>query len=184
MATSSRPEKVLASTSRSAKDVPNGGHLANSERSFRPDIEGLRAIAVALVVLDHIGVRWLAGGYVGVDVFFVLSGFLITGILFREMEQTGHLSLRRFYARRARRLLPAGALVLISTVVASQVLIGGARAERVASDARWTSLFLANVRFIRQGTDYLNSTLPPSPLQHFWSLAVEEQFYAAWPLLL
>jgi peptidoglycan/LPS O-acetylase OafA/YrhL len=155
-----------------------------AERAFRPDIEGLRAIAVGLVLLDHAGVAFLAGGYVGVDVFFVLSGFLITGLLLTEIEATGGLSLSRFYARRARRLLPAGSLVLIATVLASYRYLGGSRADRVAEDARWASLFAANFRFIQQGTDYFAAQLPPSPLQHFWSLAVEEQFYAVWPTLL
>ncbi len=123
----------------------------NNARSFRPDIEGLRAIAVVMVMLNHAGVAALSGGYIGVDVFFVLSGFLITGILVREVEQSGTISLKRFYARRARRLLPAGALVLISTVVASHFLIGGARSERIATDAKWTALFLSNFRFIRAG---------------------------------
>ena len=102
------------------------------ERTFRPDIEGLRAIAVLLVVLDHAGLAAFSGGYVGVDVFFVLSGFLITGILLKEHERTGAISLPRFYARRARRLLPAGSLVLVVTVLASYVALGDSRANRVA----------------------------------------------------
>jgi peptidoglycan/LPS O-acetylase OafA/YrhL len=171
-----------------ASPAANRAHAAvptgSEDRSFRPDIEGLRALAVGLVVLDHAGIALFSGGYVGVDVFFVLSGFLITGILFAELDRTGTISLPRFYARRARRLLPAGALVLIATVIAMYELVGGTRAERTAVDARWTALFAANVRFIRLGTDYMNSTLPPSPLQHFWSLAVEEQFYLVWPLLM
>ena len=154
------------------------------KRTFRPDIEGLRAIAVGLVLLDHAGWKLARGGYIGVDVFFVLSGFLITGILFRELERSGTISLRAFYARRARRLLPAGTLVLLVTVITSYLWIGGTRADRIAVDAQWTAVFLANFRFISQGTDYLNSTLPPSPVQHYWSLAVEEQFYLVWPLLL
>ena len=167
-----------------AKRLPTAAQSRTNERSFRPDIEGLRAIAIALVMLNHAGLTWLPGGYVGVDVFFVLSGFLITGVLLRELEASGSVSLPGFYARRARRLLPAGALVLLGTVIATHIVIGGARAARTAEDARWTALFLANVHFIRVGTDYMNSTLPPSPLQHFWSLAVEEQFYLVWPLIL
>jgi peptidoglycan/LPS O-acetylase OafA/YrhL len=151
---------------------------------FRPDVEGLRAIAVVLVLLDHAGLAALSGGYVGVDVFFVLSGFLITGLLLKEHERDGRVSLTRFYARRARRLLPAGSLVLIATVLASYQYLGESRANRVAEDARWSALFASNVRFIQQGTDYLDAQLPPSPLQHFWSLAVEEQFYAVWPALI
>lgn len=155
-----------------------------TDTSFRPDIEGLRAIAVMLVVLEHAGVQWVRGGYVGVDVFFVLSGFLITGLLVKEIERSGRVSLINFYARRARRLLPASTLVLVATVVASFVWIRGERADRIGDDAIWSSLFAANIRFIAQGTNYMNAELPPSPLQHFWSLAVEEQFYMVWPLLL
>jgi peptidoglycan/LPS O-acetylase OafA/YrhL len=154
------------------------------DRAFRPDIEGLRAIAVLLVLFDHAKVPLLRGGYVGVDVFFVLSGFLITGLLVREIEQTGSISLLQFYARRARRLLPAGTLVLVATVIASYRYLGTSRADHVAVDARWAAMFASNIRFINTGTDYLGSQLPPSPLQHFWSLAVEEQFYAIWPALI
>lgn len=151
-------------------------------RSFRPDVEGLRAIAVVLVLLEHAGLSLVSGGFIGVDVFFVLSGFLITGLMLKEIENTGRISIVRFYARRARRLLPAGTLVLSLTVIGSYFWLGGARADRVAEDARWSALFASNFRFIQQGTDYLDAQLPPSPLQHFWSLAVEEQFYAVWPL--
>ncbi len=153
-------------------------------RTFRPDIEGLRAIAVLLVLLDHAGLSQVSGGYVGVDVFFVLSGFLITGLLLKEVRETGGVSIQRFYARRARRLLPAATLVLIVTVVLSYEVFGQLRANRVAEDARWTALFASNFRFIQQGTDYLGAQQEPSPLQHFWSLAVEEQFYFVWPLLI
>jgi peptidoglycan/LPS O-acetylase OafA/YrhL len=167
-----------------AAKSPINAASTHGERSFRPDIEGLRAVAVLLVVLDHAGLAYLRGGYIGVDVFFVLSGFLITGLLIREIEQTGSISLLHFYARRARRLLPAGSLVLVSTVIASFTYLGPSRADRVAEDARWAALFASNIRFIQQGTDYLGAQLPPSPLQHFWSLAVEEQFYAVWPALI
>jgi peptidoglycan/LPS O-acetylase OafA/YrhL len=153
------------------------------DRSFRPDIEGLRAIAVLLVVLDHAGVQVTRGGYVGVDVFFVLSGFLITGLLLREHERVGQVSLPDFYARRVRRILPASTLVLVSTVAVTFLALGGNRAIRVAIDGQWASLFTANVRLIEQGTNYLSAQLPPSPLQHYWSLAVEEQFYLVWPSL-
>ncbi len=157
---------------------------AQSIRTFRPDIEGLRAIAVLLVLLDHAGISWASGGYVGVDVFFVLSGFLITGLLIKEIETSGRISMAAFYARRARRLLPAGTLVLLVTVFASFLVLGENRATRVAIDAQWTALFASNFRFIQLGTDYLDAQLPPSPLQHYWSLAVEEQFYLVWPVLM
>ena len=153
------------------------------QRRFRPDIEGLRALAVLMVVLYHAGASWLPGGYVGVDVFFVLSGFLITGILLREAQSRGTVSISGFYARRARRILPASMLVVVATVVAAHGLLNFVRAGTVYSDARWATGFLANYHFSAVGTDYLQAAAPPSPLQHFWSLAVEEQFYVVWPLV-
>lgn len=164
--------------------APIAASSTDRNRTFRPDIEGLRAIAVMLVLLDHAGLSQFSGGYVGVDVFFVLSGFLITGLLLKEARETGGISIQRFYARRARRLLPAATLVLIVTVVLSYEVFGQLRANRVAEDARWAALFASNFRSIQQGTDYLGAQQEPSPLQHFWSLAVEEQFYFVWPLLI
>jgi peptidoglycan/LPS O-acetylase OafA/YrhL len=151
--------------------------------TFRPDVEGLRAVAVLLVVVSHVfGVP--AGGYVGVDVFFVISGFLITGLLLREQARSGRISLRDFYARRVRRLLPAAVLVLATTNVAAYLLFAGERAEQTLRDSLWSLGFLANVRFAAIGTDYFDDTRPASPVQHYWSLAVEEQFYLVWPWLL
>ena len=151
---------------------------------FRPDLEGLRAIAVVLVLLYHAGVPGVSGGYVGVDVFFVLSGFLITGLLIRELGATETISLAAFYARRARRLLPAVALLILVTVVASVALLSPLRAGDVAQDGVAAALYASNLRFAVQATDYLQSELPPSPLLHLWSLGVEEQFYLFWPALL
>jgi peptidoglycan/LPS O-acetylase OafA/YrhL len=173
--------KRLVYPRRPAAPTPAAGTTAHS---FRPDIEGLRAVAVVMVMLDHAGLSALSGGFIGVDVFFVLSGFLITGLLLKEMETRGCISLTRFYARRFRRLLPAGSLVLIATLISSYALLDTDRANRIATDARWSTLFAANFRFIQQGTDYFAAQLPPSPLQHFWSLAVEEQFYAVWPAVM
>lgn len=151
---------------------------------FRPELEGLRAVAVGLVVLYHGGISALAGGFVGVDVFFVLSGFLITGLIVRELRETGTLSLPGFYARRARRLLPAAAIVLVATVVASAVVMPPLRMPDVAGDAAAAAVYASNLRFALQATDYLAAELAPSPLLHFWSLGVEEQFYLFWPALL
>src|SRR6478752_3721175 len=164
--------------------APVAASSTDRNRAFRPDIEGLRAIAVLLVLLDHAGLAQVSGGYVGVDVFFVLSGFLITGLLLKEVRETDGISIQRFYARRARRLLPAATLVLIVTVVLSYEVFGQIRGNRDAEDARWTALFANPFRSIQQGTDYLGAQQDPSPLQHFWSLAVEEQFYLVWPLLI
>ena len=151
--------------------------------TFRPDVEGLRAVAVLLVIVSHVfGVP--SGGYVGVDVFFVISGYLITGLLLREHARTGRISVRDFYARRARRLLPAAVLVLAVTNVAAYALLAGERAGQVLRDSLWSLAFLANVRFAELGTDYFDATRPASPVQHYWSLAVEEQFYLLWPGLL
>ncbi|MFI1989368.1 acyltransferase family protein [Actinoplanes sp. NPDC020271] len=152
-------------------------------QNFRSDIEGLRAIAVLLVVLSHAGVPLMAGGYVGVDVFFVISGFLITSLLLREAAQ-GRISIRRFYARRALRLLPAAAVVLVGTLIAAKLWLPAIRIGELCKDALSAAGYVANLRFAETGTDYLNADAPPSPFQHFWSLAVEEQFYLLWPLLL
>jgi len=158
---------------------------AGGERDgFRPDIEGLRAIAVSLVLLYHAAVPGFGGGFVGVDVFFVLSGFLITGLLLRELERTGSISLPAFYARRLRRLLPAVALLILVTVAASVVVLSPLRAGDVAADGVAASLYASNLRFAIQATDYLQSELAPSPLLHLWSLGVEEQFYLFWPAIL
>ncbi|MBM2617079.1 acyltransferase [Actinoplanes sp. LDG1-06] len=154
---------------------------AGPSMRFRPDIEGLRAIAVVLVVLFHAGVPGLAGGYVGVDVFFVISGFLITSLMMREVRRTGELSLISFYARRARRILPAAALVLVTTLVGSYHWLGWLRGDEIAEDVVWSALFASNFRFATEGVDYLASQGAVSPVQHFWSLAVEEQFYLVWP---
>jgi peptidoglycan/LPS O-acetylase OafA/YrhL/ABC-type Fe3+-hydroxamate transport system substrate-binding protein len=153
-------------------------------QTFRPDVEGLRAVAIGLVVLYHVGIAGVSGGYVGVDVFFVISGFLITSLLVREYERDGRLSFLDFYARRARRILPLASLVLLATLGAAAVELSPARLNSIAHDGIWTSFFGANFHFAAVGADYLNATAPPSPLQHFWSLAVEEQFYVVWPALL
>ena len=152
-------------------------------RGVRGDIQGLRAIAVLTVLAAHAGLPHLAGGYVGVDVFFVISGFLITQQLVREGERDGRVSLVSFYARRARRILPAATVVLLATVAYAAARLGVLATRSITTDALWASAFAANIHFAREGTDYFQQGQPPSPLQHFWSLAVEEQFYLVWPLL-
>jgi peptidoglycan/LPS O-acetylase OafA/YrhL len=150
----------------------------------RDDLQGLRAIAVLLVALDHAGVRFLTGGYVGVDVFFVLSGFLITQLLLAEAAKSERVSLVNFYIRRARRILPAAALTLVATDVAAYYLLNQVRAYQTMKDSVWAALFGANINYARQATDYFAQGQPPSPLLHFWSLSVEEQFYFVWPTVL
>jgi peptidoglycan/LPS O-acetylase OafA/YrhL len=154
--------------------------------AFRPDVEGLRAIAVVAVVLFHADVAGFAGGFVGVDVFFVVSGFLITRLLVRELESSGSLSLPSFWARRARRLLPASCLVVVATLFASRALLAPAQLRAIGVDAVAAGGFVVNVVFAHRLGDYFGAQLgeaAPSPLLHFWSLAVEEQFYLVWPAL-
>ena len=151
---------------------------------WRPDIEGLRALAVGMVVASHIGFFHSEGGFVGVDVFFVISGFLITSLLLREVEKTGRVSLAKFYARRAVRLLPAAATVLLATLIAAWAWLPRLRLDEIAADATSAALHVVNFRMAVEGTDYFNAEADPSPLQHFWSLAVEEQFYLVWPLMM
>ena len=166
-------------------DAPAHIGTGGGERDgFRPDLEGLRAVAVGLVLLFHAGVPHVSGGYVGVDVFFVLSGFLITGLIVRELDRSGTVSLVAFYARRARRLLPAAAVALIATVVASAIFLPPLRVPDIAGDGAAAALYVSNMRFAFQATDYLQSASDPSPLLHYWSLGVEEQFYLFWPALL
>ncbi|WP_058729824.1 acyltransferase family protein [Curtobacterium oceanosedimentum] len=149
---------------------------------FRPDVEGLRALAVVLVILDHF-IAWPAKGFVGVDVFFVISGFLITGLLLREYERTGTIAFGRFYLHRVRRIAPAAALTIVVTVAVGFLLFNVARARELLVDGFASLVFFANWRFAAQGTDYFQAGGMVSALQHFWSLSVEEQFYLVWPWL-
>jgi peptidoglycan/LPS O-acetylase OafA/YrhL len=151
---------------------------------FRADIEGLRAVAVIAVVLYHADIPGVAGGYIGVDVFFVISGFLITGLLWREVATANTIRLGRFYGARARRLLPAAATVGIATAAGAAIVLPPLQARSVFVDGIASALYVGNYRFATQGTDYLASNLPPSPFQHYWSLGVEEQFYLVWPMLI
>jgi peptidoglycan/LPS O-acetylase OafA/YrhL len=151
---------------------------------FRADIEGLRAVAVVAVVLFHAEVPGVGGGYVGVDVFFVISGFLITGLLWREVSTAGTVRLRSFYGARARRLLPASAMVGIVTAIASALLLPPLQARGVFVDGIASALYVSNFWFGLQGVDYLSPYLPESPFQHYWSLGVEEQFYLVWPAMI
>ena len=148
------------------------------------DIQGLRAVAVLLVVADHAGVGWLTGGFVGVDVFFVVSGYLITFLLLREADTRGGVRIGEFYARRARRILPAATVVLLATLAYAAQGLSVSQVQRFKDDATWSALFAANVHFAELGTDYFAQGRDPSPFRHYWSLAVEEQFYLVWPALL
>jgi len=168
------------------EDTPSGPRRVERRASrdgFRPDIEGLRAVAVIAVVLYHAGIPGLGGGYIGVDVFFVISGFLITGLLWREATTTNTVRLGRFYGARARRLLPAAATVGVATAVVAAAVLPPLQARSVFVDGIASALYVGNYRFATQRTDYLSADLP-SPFQHYWSLGVEEQFYLVWPLLI
>jgi peptidoglycan/LPS O-acetylase OafA/YrhL len=154
------------------------------KHEFRPDIEGLRAVAIAAVLLCHAGLGFAAGGFVGVDVFFVISGFLITRLLLGEVSRTGSVSLPRFYARRVKRLLPLSALLLAVVAALSLLIFSPVRAGEVAGDIVACATYTANWHFAAQSVDYFAQGTEPSPVQHLWSLAIEEQFYLVWPALL
>ncbi|MBC2638328.1 MULTISPECIES: acyltransferase family protein [unclassified Rhodococcus (in: high G+C Gram-positive bacteria)] len=178
MNTVASPERRRLSAARRPNDVPQ------ADTGFRPDIEGLRAVAVLAVVLFHVGVPGMAGGFAGVDIFFVVSGFLITGLLWRDVASTGRVRLTHFYGARARRLLPAGCVVLVATAIGAAVLLPPLQARQVLGDGIASALYVGNYRFALHGTDYLAADTPPSPFQHYWSLGVEEQFYLLWPALI
>ena len=150
---------------------------------FRPDLEGLRAVAILLVVSYHAGVGVVRGGYVGLDVFFVISGFLITGQLFRELEKTGRISLPAFYARRMIRLLPAATVAVLATLAAAWHWMPPAALKAISWDALAAATASMNYRLAAEGIDYLSAERDGLPLQHFWSLAVVQQFYLVWPVL-
>jgi peptidoglycan/LPS O-acetylase OafA/YrhL len=146
-------------------------------------VQGLRAIAILLALVYHAGIPPFSGGYVGIEVFFVISGFVITGLLLRERASSGHTSLRNFYGRRARRIIPMATLVIIVTVIATYHSIGTLVGHETAIDGAWSALFLANVHYQATDTNYLLSQAPPSPLLNYWSLGVEEQFYIVYPVV-
>ncbi|HEX2469601.1 MAG TPA: acyltransferase family protein [Candidatus Limnocylindrales bacterium] len=154
-----------------------------SEARFRPDLEGLRGVAILLVLACHVAIPGARAGFIGVDVFFVLSGFLITGLLVDEHERTGRIQLGAFYARRARRILPAAAVVLVTTLLAATIVMSPLDLARIAGDGLAAGLSVANIHFALSATDYFAPT-DLSPMLHYWSLSVEEQFYLFWPALL
>jgi peptidoglycan/LPS O-acetylase OafA/YrhL len=151
---------------------------------FRDDIQGLRGIAVLLVVLFHAWPAAVPGGFVGVDVFFVISGYLITGLLLREFEATGRIDLPAFYARRVRRLVPAAALVIATVVVVAPIVYSPLEVRAFGPTAIAAAAYVSNVWFAALSVDYLQEGLHQNLLLHTWSLGVEEQFYLVWPVLL
>nr|WP_255411531.1 acyltransferase family protein [Blastococcus sp. TF02-8] len=157
---------------------------APTGRGIRIEIQGLRALAVSLVVVYHVAPSRLPGGYVGVDVFFVVSGFLITGHLLREVARTGGIRLAEFWARRARRLLPAALLVLLASAVGTVVLAPVTYWPQFLRELSASAVYVENWALANDAVDYLAAANVASPAQHYWSLSTEEQFYLAWPLLL
>jgi peptidoglycan/LPS O-acetylase OafA/YrhL len=158
--------------------------LPKSGNTFRADIEGLRGIAILLVVGCHCSISWCAGGFVGVDVFFVISGYLITGLLAGEYLETSRIDFAGFFARRARRLLPACFVVLASTTLAAALLLGPQEIASTSRAALASSLYVSNIFFDRASSDYFAAAVQRNALLHTWSLGVEEQFYFVWPGLI
>ena len=167
----------------SATTKPPNEPAVKAGSRFRPDIQGLRAVAVGLVLLYHAGLALFPGGYVGVDVFFVISGFLITGMLVRQAEERGRIDLADFYARRIRRILPAATVVLAFVAIVTLLVLPRTRWDEIGIEIIASAFYLVNW-VLADGTDYLNAEEAASPIQHFWTLAVEEQFYILWPALL
>ena len=153
-------------------------------RNVRIEIQALRALAVSLVVIYHVTPERLPGGYVGVDVFFVVSGFLITGHLMREVRRTGRVKLAQFWARRARRLLPAALLVLAASAVATFLFVPQTNWQTFLREIGGSALYVENWLLAADAVDYLAADNVASPAQHYWSLSTEEQFYLVWPLLI
>lgn len=148
----------------------------------RKDIQGLRAVAVLAVIANHV-FGFPGGGFVGVDVFFVISGFVITGVLLREYDRHGRIDFVGFYKHRVRRIIPASTVALVATAIAAWLTYLPGRANTTITDGVWALLFAGNWRFASNGTDYWAADAPVSPLQHYWSLGVEEQFYFVWPAI-
>ena len=158
--------------------------VADGHHGFRTDIQALRAVAILLVLGFHVWPTLIRGGYIGVDVFFVISGYLITGNLLREVRATGRVDLATFYATRARRLLPAASLTLVAVGMAAYLWMPQSTWGTITADMTASTMYAENWMLVRRSVDYLAQDQAPSPLQHFWSLSVEEQFYFGWPLLI
>jgi len=152
------------------------------QRERNPQIQALRALAAGLVLIYH--AKWIDGGYIGVDIFYVISGFLITGILLRELDSKSTISLVAFYARRTKRLLPASFVVIFTTALAALILLPASMRQSLGKDVIAASTYISNFLFALWENDYQNLNSTPSPFIHFWSLAVEEQFYIFWPLFI
>jgi peptidoglycan/LPS O-acetylase OafA/YrhL len=175
---------VIADRGRTRRKLPAVDRTHRPRPGFRWDIEGMRAVAILAVVLYHAHIGLFRGGFTGVDDFYVISGFLITGVLWRELEGRRRISLRSFYSRRIRRLLPMSFVVLVATAVASASLLPPLEAHAALKDGASAALYVSNYRFAALQTNYLTAGAPPSPFQQYWSLSLEEQFYLIWPAVL
>lgn len=158
--------------------------LAENKKHFRPDIEGLRAVAILLVIGAHYSAPGMSAGFIGVDMFFVISGFLITGILLRERESTGGVNLTRFYANRMRRLLPALAVMLAVSAGLALACLSPEEQEQSSLVGIMATLWASNLYFAFSTIDYFGANQQENLFLHAWSLGVEEQFYLIWPALL
>jgi peptidoglycan/LPS O-acetylase OafA/YrhL len=165
-------------------ECPGTAAASKGNHAFRTDVEGLRALAVLLVVLFHLGIPAFSGGFVGVDVFFVISGYLITALLCREMASSGSISILAFLARRMRRLLPAAAIVFVATLVLGAIALPPLQMIKTALSVRAATAYVSNVHFFRLASDYFSGDVKSNPMLHTWSLSVEEQFYFVWPWII
>ena len=156
---------------------------ADIRHSFRSDIQGLRGVAVIFVIIGHVYPSVLPGGFIGVDVFFVISGYVITEQLKSLWFSNQKNLLASFYARRILRIFPSALIVVLTTVLATRVLLGPVFGADAATDGFWSTVFLANFHFAALSQDYFASGIPQSTMQHYWSLSIEEQFYLLWPLI-
>jgi peptidoglycan/LPS O-acetylase OafA/YrhL len=160
-----------------------GPYRVTSRQPFRPDVQGIRALAVLLVIADHAAIPGFSGGYIGVDMFFVVSGYVITQLLLREAGKGVASGLGDFYSRRVRRIVPAATATLVASVLIGWATLGTRLSPQLPGDVRWASLFVANFRFIETGSNYFVPGVFPSLITQFWSLGVEEQFYLCFPLV-
>ncbi|MBL8279197.1 MAG: acyltransferase [Pelomonas sp.] len=175
----------MTATAALAPSAGVGGHAAAPARhAYNLGLQGMRGIAILLVLLNHAHVPGFQGGFIGVDVFFVISGYLIGGLLLRELQTTGRIDLWAFYARRVRRLLPAAVLLILVVLLGIRFLYAPHEQDELLSSARASALYAANLWFASRPTDYFGGHTEANPLLHLWSLAVEEQFYLFWPLLM
>ena len=163
--------------------APEGRVSENPRLTYQPALDGLRALAVGSVIAYHLGFGWARGGFLGVDAFFVLSGFLITSLLLREWDTSGAIRFARFWMHRARRLLPALLLVLLAVAAYAAISVPAQQLNQFRGDGIATLFYGANWRLIATGQSYFTLFTEASPLRHMWSLAIEEQFYLVWPLI-